>query len=81
MKDKKHRTIDVRVGSDMVKIAESIRRTRLSAGITQQVAADRAGISQSFWSEIERGVWMLSVQTLLKVAKALGVKPEKLLPK
>ncbi|MCP4540267.1 MAG: helix-turn-helix transcriptional regulator [Chloroflexi bacterium] len=64
----------------ITKIAQSIRQARLSAGITQQYAADRAGISQSFWSEIERGVWMLSVQTLLKVAKALGVKPEELLP-
>ena len=56
-------------------------RIRKAAGITQQEAAARAGVSQSYWSEVERGVWSLSVETLMKVAKALGVKEQELLPK
>ncbi len=59
-------------------IGERIRRERQARGITQEQLAEQADISVNFMSLIENGRNM-SVDTLLKLANALGVTADCLL--
>lgn len=57
-----------------ITLGERIRQARTSAGLTQQEAADRAGIAQSTWAGYEsntRGNTLLD--RLGEIARALGV--------
>ena len=54
-------------------IGSTVRRLRESHGWSQEEFADRAKLDRSYMSGIERGVRNVSVLTLHKVAKALGV--------
>lgn len=53
-------------------IGAAIRARRTSQGVTMQVLADRAGLSQPFLSKVERGMAQLSMRALDRVVKALG---------
>lgn len=53
---------------------------RLKAGLTQKRLAELSGIRQSVISEYERGKRPLTMAAALKLAPALSVKPEQLLP-
>lgn len=55
-----------------------IKRERQSRGITQEYLAEKADISLNFMSLIENGRNM-SVETLIKIAMALGVSVDYLL--
>lgn len=55
-----------------------IKTERLSKGITQEKLAEKADISLNFMSLIENGRNM-SVDTLVKIAQALGVSVDYLL--
>lgn len=60
-----------------------IKKLREKAKLTQTEAAERAGLSLQHWNNIEGGragrTRGLSLPTLDKVAKALGVKAKDLL--
>jgi transcriptional regulator with XRE-family HTH domain len=60
-------------------IAQNIARLREAAGLTQAQLAERAGLQPRAISIIEGGLSDLSVSTLCKIAKALGVPPGRLL--
>ncbi len=52
-----------------------LRDARLALGLRQLDAAGRAGVSQSFWSRIERGVTTtVSVETLASCGAAVGLQ-------
>ena len=52
-----------------------LRDARLALGLRQRDAAGRAGMSQSFWSRIERGVTTaVSVETLASCGAAVGLQ-------
>jgi len=52
-----------------------LRDARLALGLRQSDAAERAGVSQSFWSRIERGVTTaVSVETLAACGAAVGLQ-------
>ena len=51
-----------------------IRKLRLRKGLTQEVLSGLAGISRSHLAMIESGSMSASVETLWKIAKALGIK-------
>lgn len=55
-------------------LGESVRGTRKEAGFSQEKLAERADLSTVFISRIERGIESPSVDNLLKIAKALGVR-------
>lgn len=55
-------------------LGESVRDARKQAGYSQEKLAERADLSAVFISRIERGVESPSVDNLLKIAKALGVR-------
>ena len=55
-------------------LGEAVRNKRKQAGFSQEKLAEKAGLSTVFISRIERGIESPSVDNLLKVAKALGVR-------
>jgi len=54
-------------------LGESVRETRKSAGLSQERLAEKAGLSTVFISRIERGVESPSVDSLVKIARALDI--------
>lgn len=62
----------------LYKLGEKIRQTRMNCGITQEKLAEMVDISTNFMSLIENGRNM-SVETLVKIADALGVTVDYLL--
>ena len=57
------------------KIGEQIRELRLSTGITQEQLGEKASLNYKFIGELERGRVNVSLDSLVKIASALGVKP------
>ena len=47
---------------------------RKSGGLTQEELGEKAGLSYKFIGELERGEVNVSIDSLLKIAEALGIK-------
>jgi len=60
-------------------VGETIRTYRKRAGFTQEKLAERADLHHNFIGEVERGNMEISLSSLLKIAKALGVRGRDLL--
>lgn len=56
-----------------------IRRYRDKAGLSQQQAADAAGISKGYLNGMERGKDMVNVDMLVKLARVYSVRPGEML--
>lgn len=54
-------------------LGSAIAAARERAGLSQQVAATRAGLSGSAWSQWERGLRVPRDGALLAIARACGV--------
>jgi transcriptional regulator with XRE-family HTH domain len=65
---------------DLNVILTQIRIARVSKGFKQEVLADKLGISQNHYSEIEKGKHKLTVEMLYKIGFALGVDYREFLP-
>ncbi len=61
-------------------IGEHIRAARIARSKTQAEISEVAGIDESFFGQIERGVAVPSIKTLVGVAKALDVDVRDLFP-
>lgn len=55
------------------RVGARLRATRLRQRMTLKEVATRAGISESFLSQVERGLAGVSLPTLQRIATALGV--------
>ncbi len=60
------------------KLGEGIRSQRMAQQLTQEDLGERAGIHYTFLGHIERGSKVPSLETLLRIAKALRVRPSTL---
>ena len=60
-------------------LGDKVRYAREQLGLTTQMLADKAGISQPYISEIENGNKNPSAKTIMKLAAALNVPGEFLL--
>ena len=60
-------------------VGEKIRTYRLEAGLTQEKLAEKADLHHNFIGEVERGNMNTSLDSLVKISKALGVKLENLI--
>ena len=60
-------------------VGETIRTYRKRASLTQEKLAERADLHHNFIGEVERGNMEISLGSLLKIAKALGVHARDLL--
>ncbi len=67
------------VQSDLrVSIGERVRVVRISRGLTQSELALRASMNRNHLGEVERGETNVTVQTVTRIAQALGVPVESL---
>jgi transcriptional regulator with XRE-family HTH domain len=55
-------------------LGDELRKARLGAGLTQEELAFKADVSRNYISLLERGEKSPTVQLLLRLCKALGVK-------
>lgn len=56
------------------RFADQVRILRKAKGWSQEELADRAGIHRTFVSQIERATKRSTIDTVDKLAKALGVR-------
>lgn len=61
------------------RFGEVVRVERKRQNLTQEELAHRAGISAVFMSDIERGVENVTIETIAKLSRGLGVKIGELL--
>ena len=59
-------------------LGEAIRKAREQAGYTQEAFASRADLDRSYYGAIERGEFNLTVDTIAKIAKGLGMTASEL---
>lgn len=57
-----------------------MRALRTTAGMTQEALAHAAGLHWTYVGQVERGERNLTYLNLLKLARALGVEPSRLMP-
>ena len=55
-------------------LRQTIRRHRDGAGLTQERLAEKSELTSKYLGEVERGVANISVDALLRIAKALGLR-------
>lgn len=67
------------MGIDYSALGKNVRRLRKKQNMSQEVLAERSGISLSFLGHIERGTRKMSLETLVALADALQVTPNRLL--
>lgn len=60
-------------------LTANLKAARLARGLSQEAAADAAGMDQSQWWKIETGQVDPSVKTLARVASAVGLSVSDLL--
>lgn len=63
-----------------VEVGSAVRRARQGVGLTTRELAARTDVSQAMISMIENGRTTPSISTLFKLAEALGVRAQHLLP-
>jgi transcriptional regulator with XRE-family HTH domain len=61
------------------RFAANVRRLRAKKKLSQKALADKVGISVSYVSMLERGQRSPPLETIEKMARALGVPPATLL--
>ncbi len=57
---------------------EELKKARVQAGLTQEQLAFKTGLHRTYISLLERNKNSLTVPTLFKVCKALGIRPSTL---
>jgi transcriptional regulator with XRE-family HTH domain len=60
-------------------LGDTIRSLRKGAGMSQERLAEKADLHHNYVGELERGEKAATIDTLVKVGKALGVRPGELL--
>jgi y4mF family transcriptional regulator len=60
------------------KFGKQIRNMRHSLGWSQEDLADKSGVHRTYIGAIERGEQNVSIDNIIKLAKALGVSLEQL---
>lgn len=55
-----------------VRFGAAVRRLRRQHALSQEALADLAGINRSYLGEVERGQVTPSLETIEKIARALG---------
>ena len=61
------------------KIGNRVRSARVAIGMSQGQFAPHAGVTRGFLSDIERGERAISVETLVRLCKATGTSPNRML--
>ncbi|MGL5436936.1 MAG: helix-turn-helix domain-containing protein [Lachnospiraceae bacterium] len=64
---------------DYYELGRKIKKCREDLGLSQEAAAEQCGISPSFYSNIERGVKIMSLETFVAICKAFSIGADYLL--
>ena len=64
---------------DYYELGKRIQLRRKELGLSQEAAAERCGISPSFYSNIERGIKIMSLETFISICKAFSISADYLL--
>lgn len=67
------------VDKDLQAIGKTIRKLRKAKGLSQEELGDESDLDRTYVSDIELGTRNFGVKNLIKIAKALKVKPSTLL--
>ncbi|HDS1227081.1 helix-turn-helix domain-containing protein [Stenotrophomonas maltophilia] len=62
-----------------LRLGTAIRTSRMATGWSQERFADAISMHRAYYSAIERGEKNITLGTLVRLAKGLGVKPSELL--
>jgi len=65
----------------LIKFGKKVREERFKRKLTQQALANIAGFHRTYIGMVERGEKNLTLTNIKKIAKALNIKPSKLLEK
>jgi transcriptional regulator with XRE-family HTH domain len=60
-------------------VAETVRRARKAAGLSQEDLALEAGLDRTYVSQVERGKRNVTIVVLARLASALRTTPDRLL--
>lgn len=66
---------------DLYEVGGKLFSFRKSKGFTQAEVAEKAGLSDRTYADIERGSVNMRVDTLLKICDALNITPDEILTK
>lgn len=67
-------------GTRIIKVvAETVRRARKAAGLSQEDLALEADVDRTYISQVERGKRNVTIVVLARIAKALKTTPDRLL--
>ena len=55
-------------------LGEAIRTERIKAGLSQEQLAEKADLARNYIGNIERAEYKVTVETLARIAKALGLR-------
>lgn len=64
---------------DARRIGANLLAIRKGTHLTQSEVAEKAGLSDRTYADIERGVVNMRVETLLKICRTFGVTPDEVL--
>lgn len=63
----------------LISVGNAIRRARRALGMSQETLANRAELDRSYMGGLERGEHNLTLMSLAKIARALGIEVRDLL--
>lgn len=67
--------MSLRKSDHRIVVGAAIRKHRLQAGLSQEKLAENAELHHNFIGGVERGIMDISIGSLMKIAKALKVRP------
>ena len=68
-----------RMDDARLQVGNNIRRYRIQLGLSQEALADACGLHRTYVGSVERGERNLSLENIVKVARALQLQPSDLL--
>ena len=69
-----------RISEVSLRFGEKLRKLRKERGISQEELAARAGLHRTYVSSVERGERNVSLETIDKLARGLGLPMGDLMP-
>mgnify|MGYP004676168595 FL=1 len=63
---------------DAVLIGQILQEYRVKKGMSQELLSGLAGLDRTHYSKLERGLRSPTLDTLFKIAQALGVAPHEI---